>query len=93
MRKSKKLLHERMTVSNLHLKSTLHFSKYHLFLSSTKLHGPQLIACIVSFFADFLLLLIFSHLAHVSEAQVEVVHQGGVGGVVPHGQAVAAGHI
>ena len=29
----------------------------------------------------------------MSEAQVEVVHQGGVGGVVPHGQAVAAGHI
>ena len=37
---------------------------------------------------DFL----WPHLAHVAETQVEVVHQGGVGGVIPHGQAVAAGH-
>ena len=33
-----------------------------------------------------------AHLAHVAEAQVEVMHQRGVGGVVPHGQAMAAGH-
>ena len=28
----------------------------------------------------------------VAKAQVEVMHQGGVGGVIPHGQAVTVGH-
>ena len=79
----------RMTVLNLLLKPTL-LNKIVCFSAYCLCVRVWNISCL--FFAIFFCCLFFPHLAHVSEAQVEVMHQGGVGGVVPHGQTVAAGH-